>query len=546
MNEKMNENEAPSKPNETAVYQVGQNNIQIFGLDINAPVFLTSSISILVFVVATLLFQEKANIIFENVRVWITTRLDWLFMISCSLFVLFCLYLFVSPLGKIRLGGEDAKPDYSTITWIAMLFSAGLAIGLVYFGVAEPVQHFQDPPFNMEKVYDAEIPPDMNAPDTSAARTMSFASVAFHWGLHGWAVYAVVGLAIAFFTYNKGLPLALRSAFYPLLGDRVWGWSGHIIDTLAVFATLFGLAPSLGLGAEQVTAGLNYLFGVPATDAVKTGLIVFITAAAMASVLSGIDVGIKRLSQINIGITSALFLFVVCVGPTAAIFNDFFRGLGAYAANIVQFSNWTGRTDSYFLHDWSAFYFAWWILWGPFVGTFIARISKGRTVRQFIFCVLVLPLLITLLCMSIFGGTAIHQYLTDGYTGVMEQVEAGTYEIALFKMFEQLPLTQIASFVSIVLLMIFFVTSSDSGSLVVDTITAGGKFDAPAAQRIFWCSAEGLVAIALLLGGGLEAMQAAALAVGFPFSFVIVGMGVSVWIALRKYRAEHLQPDADF
>ena len=287
-----------------------------------------------------------------------------------------------------------------------------------------------------------------------------------------------------------------------------------------------------------MTAGLNYLFGIPATNAVKVTLIALITAAAMASVLSGIDVGIKRLSQINIGITSALFLFVVCVGPTAAIFNDFIRGLGAYAVNIVPFSNWIGRTDSYFIHDWSAFHFAWWIIWGPFVGMFIARISKGRTVRQFIFCVLILPLMITLLCMSIFGGTAIHQYLTDGYTGVMEQVDAETYEIALFKMFERLPLTQIASFVSIVLLAIFFVTSSDSGSLVVDTITAAGKLDAPAAQRIFWCSAEGLVAIALLLGGGLKAMQAAALAVGFPFAFVIVGMGVSVWIALRKYRAE--------
>ena len=279
---------------------------------------------------------------------------------------------------------------------------------------------------------------------------------------------------------------------------------------------LFGLAPSLGLGTEQVTAGLNYLFGIPATNTTKVVLIMLITAAAMASVLSGIDVGIKRLSQINIGITVTLFLFVIVVGPTVAIFGNFFKGLATYIIKIVPFSNWVGRTDNYFIHDWSAFHFAWWITWGPFVGTFIARISKGRTVRQFLFCVLILPMLIVLLCMSTFGGTAIHQFLTDGYTGVMERVEAGTYEIALFKMFEQLPLTELASFVSIVLLIIFFVTSSDSGSLVVDTITAGGKFDAPAVQRVFWCSAEGLVAIALLLGGGLKAMQAAALATGFP------------------------------
>ena len=222
----MNENGTALKQEKTTPYRIGQNNLQIFGLDINAPVFLTSSITIAVFVLAALLFQERADIVFKSIRVWITTRLDWLFMLTCSLLVLFCLYLMVSPLGKIRLGGQDAKPDYSTITWIAMLFSAGLAIGLVYFGVAEPVEHFQNPPFNMTKVYAAESPPDMDAPDTIAARTMSFASVAFHWGLHGWAVYAVVGLAIAFFTYNRGMPLALRSAFYPLLGDRVWGWSG--------------------------------------------------------------------------------------------------------------------------------------------------------------------------------------------------------------------------------------------------------------------------------------------------------------------------------
>ena len=522
-------------------YKVGQNNVQVFGLDINAPVFLTSSLAIAVFVLVALVFQEQATVVFENVRVWMTSRLDWMFLLTCSLLVLFCLYLIVSPLGKVRLGGQNAVPDYSTLTWIAMLFSAGLAIGLVYFGVVEPVHHFQNPPFNMTRVYDAaEVygaenpPPDLNAPDTRAARNMSFASVAFHWGLHGWAGYAVVGLAIAFFTYNRGLPLALRSAFYPLLGERVWGWPGHLIDTLAVFATLFGLAPSLGLGAEQVTAGLNYLFGIPATNTTKVVLITLITVAAMASVLSGIDVGIKRLSQINIGITVTLFLFVIVVGPTVAIFSDFFRGLGTYIVKIVPFSNWVGRTDTYFIHDWSAFHLAWWITWGPFVGTFIARISKGRTVRQFMFCVLLLPMLIVLLCMSTFGGTAIHQFLTDGYTGVMENVAAGTYEIALFKMFERLPLTQLASFVSIVLLIIFFVTSSDSGSLVIDTITAGGKFDAPVVQRVFWCSTEGLVAITLLLGGGLQAMQAAALATGFPFAFVILGMGISVWIALRE------------
>ena len=516
-------------------YQVGQNNIQVFGLDINAPVFITASLTITIFVVGTLLFQEGATVAFESLRVWLTTRLDWVFMLTCSLLVLFCLFLIVSPLGRVRLGGAQAVPDYSTFTWIAMLFSAGLAIGLVYFGVIEPVHHFQNPPFNMTKVYDAQAPPpDIDDPNTRAAWDMSFAAITFHWGLHGWAGYAVIGLALAYFTYNRGLPLALRSAFYPLLRERVWGLPGHIIDTLAIFATLFGLAPSLGLGAQQVAAGLNYLFNIPATDATAVAIISLITVIATASVLSGLNVGIKRLSQVNICITIGLFLFVIIVGPTGAIFSSFFRGLETYLLNIVPFSNWVGRTDSYFIHDWSAFHLAWWLAWGPFVGSFIARISKGRTVRQFLFCVLILPMLLILVCMSTFGGTAIHQFLTDGFTGVMDSVGGGKQELALFKMFEQLPLTGITSFVSIVLLIIFFITSSDSGSLVVDTIAAGGKFDAPVGQRVFWCSAEGLVAIALLLGGGLRSLQALAVASGFPFALIVIGMAFCTWIALRK------------
>ena len=516
-------------------YRAGQDNLQIFGLDINAPVFLTSSLSIVTFVLLTLLFQEEATVVFEKIRLWMTSRMDWVFLLTSSLLVLFCLYLIVSPLGKIRLGGKHATPDYSTVTWIAMLFSAGLAIGLIYFGVAEPVHHFQHPPFNMATVYHAaQASPGLDDPTAQTAWDISFAAIAFHWGLHGWAGYAVVGLALAYFTYNRGLPLALRSAFYPLLGQRIWGWPGHIIDTLAVFATLFGLAPSLGLGAEQIVSGLHYLFGIPANNSTTVALILLITAIATVSVLSGINVGIKRLSQFNILLTVALFIFVIVVGPTGAIFSSFFRGLGTYVMEVVPLSNWIGRTDTYFIHDWSAFQFAWWIAWGPFVGTFIARISKGRTVRQFMICVLILPMLISLLGMSALGGSAIHQYLAHGYTGVMESVAAGSYDLALFKMLEGLPFTSLASFVSIVLIIIFFVTSSDSGSLVVDTITAGGKLHGPVAQRVFWCSAEGFVAIALLLGGGLKALQTAALTSGFPFAFVILGMGICTWMALRK------------
>ena len=494
---------------------------KLFGLDIYlTPVFVIASIAILAFVVGSLVFQEGATTLFGNVRVWLTTNLDWWFMDITNLLLLFCLFLIVSPLGKVRLGGADAKPEYSNLTWLAMLFAAGVGIGLLFFGVAEPVYYFQKPPLGI-------------TPGTAEAATAGIAATVFHWGLHGWAIYGVVGLALGFFAYNRGLPLTIRSAFYPLLGDRVWGWPGHIIDTFAIFAGMFGLATSLGLGVKQVTTGLNYLFDIPANNTTMVVLIVVITAIAMISVLTGINVGIKRLSQFNIIVAVLLLLAVIILGPTLYILSSIFTSFGVYFAKIRPLSNWVGRTDTSFLHDWTTFYWAWWIAWAPFVGTFIARISKGRTVREFMIFVLVLPTLLCLLWFAAFGGTALHQHMVDGYTGVTENVEAWKLEIALFKMFDKLPLTVLLSSVAMMLTIIFFVTSSDSGSLIIDTIAAGGKIDAPVPQRVFWCSLEGLVAIALLLGGGLKSLQAASLATGFPFAIVLLGMAVCVWIGLR-------------
>ena len=494
---------------------------KLFGLDIYlTPVFVIASIAILAFVVGSLVFQEGATTLFGNVRVWLTTNLDWWFMDITNLLLLFCLFLIVSPLGKVRLGGADAKPEYSNLTWLAMLFAAGVGIGLLFFGVAEPVYYFQKPPLGI-------------TPGTAEAATAGIAATVFHWGLHGWAIYGVVGLALGFFAYNRGLPLTIRSAFYPLLGDRIWGWPGHIIDTFAIFAGMFGLATSLGLGVQQVTTGLNYLFDIPANSTTMVVLIVVITAIAMASVLTGINVGIKRLSQFNIIVALLLLLAVIILGPTLYILSSIFTSFGIYFAKIRPLSNWVGRTDTSFLHDWTTFYWAWWVAWAPFVGTFIARISKGRTVREFMIFVLVLPTLLCLLWFAAFGGTALHQHMVDGYTGVTENVEAWKLEIALFKMFDKLPLTVLLSSVAMMLTIIFFVTSSDSGSLIIDTIAAGGKIDAPVPQRVFWCSLEGLVAIALLLGGGLKSLQAASLATGFPFAIVLLGMAVCVWIGLR-------------
>ena len=499
---------------------------KLFGLEIYlTPVFVISSIAILAFIIGALVFQEGATKVFGATRVWLTTNLDWLFMITANLVLLFCLFVAFSPLGKIRLGGADAKPEYSNLTWLAMLFAAGVGIGLLFFGVAEPTYYFQSPPLGITA-------------GTPEAATAGIAATVFHWGLHGWAIYGVVGLALGFFAYNRGLPLTIRSVFHPLLGDRVWGWPGHIIDTFAIFAGLFGLATSLGLGVQQVTSGLNYLFKVPANNMTMVVLIVVITAIALISVMTGINVGIKRLSQFNIILAFLLLLAVIILGPTLHIFRSIFTGLGDYVMRIVPLSNWIGREDTGFLHDWTTFYWAWWLAWAPFVGTFIARISKGRTVRQFVIFVLLLPTLLCLLWFAAFGGTALHQHTVDGYTGVTENVEAWKLEIALFKMFDELPYTALLSSVAMLLTIIFFVTSSDSGSLIIDIIAAGGKVDAPIPQRIFWCTIEGLVAIALLLGGGLKSLQAASLATGFPFAIVLLGMAVCVFIGLRQESRE--------
>ena len=509
----------------TIDYKVGQDNVQIFGLDIHNPVFVISGVTIVLFVLFVLAFQEQAAEMLGALRPWLTSTFDWVFMAAANIFVLFCFFLIVSPLGKIRLGGKDAKPSYSYPGWFAMLFAAGMGIGLMFFGVLEPVYHFQNPPLGVD------------ATDIEAARAMGMAATIFHWGLHPWAIYAVVALALAFFTFNHGLPLTIRSAFYPILGDRVWGWTGHIIDTLAVFATLFGLATSLGFGAEQATAGLNYLFDWPASDFTKVVLIVVITMAALVSVLAGLDKGVKRLSEINMALALILLLFVIAVGPTLDILTGFVTSTGSYLANVVPLSNWVGREDTDFMHGWTTFYWAWWISWSPFVGMFIARVSKGRTVREFVICVLIIPTLACVLWMNAFGGTAVFQFINDGYTGVTETVSAWTPELSLFKMLEPLPLTGISSAIGIVLVIVFFVTSSDSGSLVIDSITAGGKVDAPVVQRVFWCTFEGLVAIALLLGGGLASLQAAAIATGFPFAIVLVAMCYSVYVGLRAERS---------
>lgn len=503
-------------------YKLGQDNIQLMGLDIHNPVFGIAAFTVVLFVVFSLLFQSQATELFSAVRNWTTSSLDWLFMIAANLFVLLCLALIVSPMGSIRIGGKAAVTHYSYPSWFAMMFAAGVGIGLMFYGVLEPVTHTLSPPLGITAAEAKGIP------------GLGVAAATFHWGLHAWGIYAVVGLALAIFHYNKGLPLTIRSAFYPLFGERIWGWTGHVIDILAVFATLFGLATSLGIGAQQTAAGLNYLFGIANNTNTQIVVILGITAIALVSVVRGMDKGVKLLSEINMGLAVALLLFVLVAGPTFAILTGVAENALAYARYLPALSNWIGREDTAFLHDWTTFYWAWWIAWSPFVGMFIARVSCGRTVREFLIATLLVPTTAGLIWMTTFGGAAIEQYLQEGYTGVTATVQNAEIELALFKFLETLPLAGFTSVVGIVLVVVFFVTSMDSGSLVIDTITAGGKIDAPVAQRIFWCTFEGLVAIALMLGGGLAALQAASLATGFPFVLVLLLMCVSLLRGLKS------------
>jgi len=513
-------------------YEVGQDNVQVLGLDIHNPVFAISSLVIVAFVAYALTFQAQASELLGELRPWLTNNFDWVFMLAANIFVVICIFLILTPYGNVRIGGRMAEPEYSYSGWFAMLFAAGMGIGLMFFGVMEPMYHTLNPPLGID------------AENTELARQAGMAGTIFHWGLHPWAIYGTLALGLAFFCYNRGLPLTLRSLFFPILGDRVWGWFGHVIDTLAVFATLFGLATSLGFGAQQAAAGLDYLFGIPATDTTRVVLIAAITLVALVSVLAGLDAGVKRLSEINMTLAFLLMLFVIIVGPTLAIITGFFTNLVNYVQYLPSLSNWVGREDTDFMHGWTTFYWAWWISWSPFVGTFIARVSKGRTVREFMLGVLIVPTLVSVLWMTAFGGTAVSQYFTDGYMGVVGAIDDWTPELSLFLMVEELPLTAITSFIGIVLVIVFFVTSSDSGSLVIDTITAGGKLDAPVSQRVFWCIFEGLVAITLLLGGGLAALQSAAIATGFPFAIVLVAASVGLFMGLHEERKINIQAQA--
>ena len=508
-------------------YTVGQDNVQKWGFDVHNPVFGISAGFIALFLIAALVLDaHTAKTALDGIKLKIISSFDWLFILSGNIFVIFCLALIVSPMGKIRLGGKDAVADYSFMSWLAMLFAAGMGIGLMFWSVAEPVAYFTG-------WYETPLGVEANTPE---AAKLALGATMFHWGLHPWAIYGVVALSLAFFTYNKGLPLSMRSIFYPLLGDRAWGWAGHIVDILAVLATLFGLATSLGLGAQQAASGIHHVFGVEPGLGLQIVVITIVTLLAVVSVIRGIDGGVKVISNINMVIAFLLLILVGLIGWAVSL-GSIPTTFMAYIENLVPLSNPFGRTDEAWFQGWTVFYWAWWISWSPFVGMFIARVSRGRTVREFITAVLIVPTAVTLVWMSVFGGLAIDQVINN--VGELGANGLTDVSLAMFQMFDVLPFGNMLSIIAVVLVLVFFITSSDSGSLVIDSITAGGKVDAPVLQRVFWAFMEGAIAVALLWIGGSEAvqaLQAGAISTALPFTFVLLAMCVSLLMGMRTER----------
>ncbi|UCE63768.1 MAG: BCCT family transporter [Nitrospirota bacterium] len=489
------------------------------GLQIHPTVFWGAAGLIFLFVTICLLNISRMNAVFLLLQSLIAEKAGWFYILSVNVFLILCVYLMFSRFGSIRLGGSNAQPEFTYWGWFAMLFSAGMGIGLVFYSVAEPISHYHQPPFGQS--------------DTIESAQLSMSFTLLHWGFHCWSIYALVGLALAFFSFNRGLPLTLRSAFYPLLGEKIHGPIGNLVDILAAMATLFGLATSLGLGVKQINAGLTYLFGIQQSTTIQVVLIAVITSFATISVVLGLDRGIRRLSLLNMWLALSLLLFVLFSGPTLFLFDALIQNIGQYLRNLPELGTWTETYhQTNWQDEWTLFYWGWWIAWSPFVGMFIARISRGRTVREFLLGVLLVPTLMTAVWVTVFGNTALYIELF-GNGGLVEAVSTNL-AVALFVLLEQFPLAQLSSLLGIVVVVIFFVSSSDSASLVVDIITAGGNTNPPVKQRIFWASMEGVVAAVLLLGGGLQALRTASLSSGLPFAIVLCAMGVSLILGLRE------------
>lgn len=493
---------------------------KFMGLVVNKTVFL-ASIAVIVFAIAgTLIFQEQADYYFATAQSFVSAHGGWVYTLAANLFIIFCLYMAFGKYGSIRLGGEGARPEFSLTAWFAMLFSAGIGNGLVLFSIADPVRDFLNPP----RLAGAN-------PTLIAQEAINFSFL--HHGIHGWAIYSVVGLSLAYFTYNRKMPLTLRSAFYPLLGNRIYGWIGDVIDIMAVLTTLFGLATTIGFGVGQINAGFTHVFGIPSSLFYQVIIITAVTLAATLSAFSGLNKGVKILSILNVRVALIIFILVLILGPTTFILSSYIQNIGSYLTNFVEMSTWTeSLQDTEWQKIRTIMYWGWWISWSPFVGTFIARISRGRTIKEFMLCVLILPALVTFLWFSAFGGTTMKDILA-GDTALINAVN-DDISTALYVFFDKFPLAMVLKVLGLILICSFIITSADSGALVVDSITSGGKLKTPAFQRVIWAVATGVIAAVLMYGGGLNALQTAVTISGLPFAILLVMMCFSLLSGLQE------------
>jgi len=488
----------------------------------NPPVWIGSATCVITFVLFGTIFTEQARRTFVAVQSFIVDTFGWWYVLTASVLLAFVLFLVFSQFGRVKLGEPDEEPEFHVLTWFSMLMSAGMGIGIVFFGAAEPIEHYINPPMAEGRT------------DEAIRESMRFTF--YHWGLHPWAIYGAIALPLAYFHFRRGLPLAPRSLLWPLLGERIDGFFGHLVDILCTVGTLFGVATSLGLGAMQINTGLNQLLGVPEGAGPQIILIACITLVATISVVSGIHVGIRRLSEFNIGLAGLILLFVLIAGPSLYVIELFVMSLGNYLQHLPETSFWIApATHGGWQADWTLFYWSWWISWSPFVGVFVARISKGRTIREFVTATLLVPTLLGFFWFCVIGGTGLHA-IHEAKVAAADIVEP-TLEnnaLSLYKVLEQLPLVTITWGAATLLIVVFFITSSDSGSLVDDMVTSGGDPNPPVAQRVFWAVSEGAVAATLLLAGGLNALRTASLTTGLPMSIFLLIAAFGLLKALRN------------
>lgn len=486
---------------------------------LNPPVFYVASGLVILLLIFASLFPTQADQLFSGLQASIIGNGSWFYVLTVAIILITVVFLGFSRYGDIKLGPDHATPDYTNITWFSMLFSAGMGIGLMFFGVAEPVMHFLAPP--------------ATDPATVEAARQAMNITFFHWGLHAWSIYAIVALILAFFSYRHGLPLTLRSALFPLIGEKIYGPVGHAVDIFAVIGTIFGIATSLGYGVLQMNTGLNVLFDVPVSEVMQVILIALVTGLAGISVATGLDKGIRRLSELNMSLAVILMLLVLSLGSTVFLLQALIQNVGAYLSDIVRVTfNLFAYEKTDWIGGWTIFYWAWWLAWAPFVGLFIARVSRGRSIREFVSGVLLVPVGFSMMWFTFFGNSAIDMILNSGLTALGDAV-SNDVAVALFVFLEQFPLGGVLSFIAILMVVIFFVTSADSGALVVNMLCSNGRDDTPLWQRLYWVIGVGLIASILLLAGGLGALQTMTIASALPFSVVLLVASYGLIKALR-------------